>query len=83
MLAQFGFGVFVLTFLLALFSVGAAVVGYFDKSDRWVEAARRAMQLTFPLISLATLMLAYLVRQLVDTSASRTAGWKPPGVPCN
>ena len=61
MLAQSGFGVFVLTFLLALFSVGAAVVGYFDKSDRWVEAARRAMQLTFQLISLATLMLAYLL----------------------
>jgi cytochrome c-type biogenesis protein CcmF len=61
MLAQFGFGVFVLTFLLALFSVGAAVVGYFNKSDRWVEAARRAMLLTFPLITLATLTLAYLL----------------------
>jgi len=61
MLAQFGFGVFVLTFLLALFSVGAAVVGYFDKSDRWVEAARRAMLLTFPLITLAVLTLAYLL----------------------
>ncbi len=61
MLAQFGFGVFVLTFLLALFSVGAAVVGYFDKSDRWVEAARRAMLLTFPLVTLAALTLAYLL----------------------
>ena len=61
MLAQFGFGVFVLTFLLALFSVGAAVVGYFDKSDRWVEAARRAMLLIFPLITLAVLALAYLL----------------------
>jgi cytochrome c-type biogenesis protein CcmF len=61
MLAQFGYGVFVLTFLLALFSVGAAVVGYFDKSDRWVEAARRAMLLTFPLITLATLALVYLL----------------------
>jgi len=61
MLAQFGYGVFVLTFLLALFSVGAAVIGYFDKSDRWVEAARRAMLLTFPLITLATLSLVYLL----------------------
>jgi len=61
MLAQFGFGVFALTFLLALFSVGAAVVGYFDKSDRWVEAARRAMLLTFPLVTLAALTLAYLL----------------------
>jgi cytochrome c-type biogenesis protein CcmF len=61
MVAQFGFGVFVLTFLLALFSVGAAVVGYFDKSDRWVEAARRAMLLTFPLITLAVIALTYLL----------------------
>ena len=61
MLAQFGYGVFVLTFLTALFSVGAAVVGYFDKSDRWVEAARRAMLLTFPLITLAVLTLADLL----------------------
>jgi len=61
MLAQFGFGVFVLTFMLALFGVGAAVVGYFSKSDRWVETARRAMLLTFPLITLAVITLAYLL----------------------
>jgi cytochrome c-type biogenesis protein CcmF len=61
MLAQFGFGVFVLTFLLALFSVGGAVLGYFSKSDRWVETARRAMLLTFPLITLAVLTLTYLL----------------------
>ncbi len=48
MLAQFGFGVFVLTFLLALFSVGAAVAGYFSKSDRWVETARRGMLIILP-----------------------------------
>ena len=58
MLAQFGFGVFVLTFLLALFSVGAAVVGYFYKSDRWVETARRAMISTFPLVTLVSMILA-------------------------
>lgn len=61
MLAQFGFGVFVLTFLLALFSVGAAVAGYFSKSDRWVETARLGMLLTFPLITLAVLALGYLL----------------------
>jgi cytochrome c-type biogenesis protein CcmF len=61
MLAQFGFGVFVLTFLLALFSVGAAVAGYFSKSDQWVETARRSMLLTFPLITVAALTLVYLL----------------------
>jgi cytochrome c-type biogenesis protein CcmF len=61
MLAQFGFGVFVLTFLLALFSVGAAVAGYFTKSDRWVEVARRSMLLIFPLLTVAVITLAYLL----------------------
>jgi cytochrome c-type biogenesis protein CcmF len=61
MLAQIGFGVFVLTFLLALFSVGAAVTGYFYKSDRWVEAARRVMFFIFPLITIGALTLVYLL----------------------
>ena len=55
MLAQFGFGVFMLTFLLALFSASAAVIGYFNQSDRWVEVARRSMLLTFPLLTLAVI----------------------------
>ena len=61
MLAQFGYALFILTFLLALFSVAAAVTGYFTKSDRWVETARRAMILTFPMITLGTLTLVYLL----------------------
>ncbi len=59
MLAQFGFGVLLIAFVTALFSVGAAIYGYFSKSDRWVESARRGMQLTFPLVSLAALALIY------------------------
>ena len=61
MLAQFGFGVFVLTFLLALFCVAAAIAGYFNKSDRWVEAARRGLLLVFPLITLGVITLAFLL----------------------
>jgi cytochrome c-type biogenesis protein CcmF len=61
MLAQFGFGVLVVTLLLALFSAGTAIFGYFAKSDRWVESSRRALQLTFPLISLSVLALIYLL----------------------
>jgi cytochrome c-type biogenesis protein CcmF len=61
MLAQFGFGVLVVTFLLALFSASTAIYGYYSKSDRWVESARRALQLTFPLISLSALTLIYLL----------------------
>ncbi|MGA2490039.1 MAG: hypothetical protein ABSF99_07600, partial [Anaerolineales bacterium] len=61
MLAQFGFGVLLVTFLVALFSVGAAIFGYYSKLDRWVESSRRALQLTFPLISLSALTLIYLL----------------------
>jgi cytochrome c-type biogenesis protein CcmF len=61
MLAQFGLGVLVATFLLSLFGVGAAIYGYFSKSDRWVESSRRAVQLTFPLVSLSALTLIYLL----------------------
>jgi len=61
MLAQFGFGILIITFLLALFSAGAAISGYFLKSDRWVESSRRALQLTFVLISLSALSLIYML----------------------
>ncbi len=61
MVANFGFGIVVLTFLLALFSAGAALYGYFGKAAGWVESARRAMLLTFPLVTLAALSLIYLL----------------------
>jgi cytochrome c-type biogenesis protein CcmF len=61
MLAEFGFGILVFTFALALYSACAAVYGYFKKSLRWVESSRRAMQLTFPLITLAAGTLIYLL----------------------
>jgi cytochrome c-type biogenesis protein CcmF len=61
MIADFGYGVIVATFLLALFSVGTAVYGALAKSYRWAESARRAMLLTFPLITLASLALIYLL----------------------
>ncbi len=61
MLSEFGFGILVLSFLLAVFAVVAAIAGYFRKSDRWVESARRAMQLTFPMVTLASGVLIYLL----------------------
>jgi cytochrome c-type biogenesis protein CcmF len=63
MLAEFGYGVLVVTFLLALYSVGAAIYGYFNKSAALVESARRSMLLTFPLLSVAAIaLIALLVR---------------------
>ena len=61
MLAQFGYGVLVTAFLLALFSAGSSIYGYFKKSDQWVESSRRALLLTFVLISLAAFSLLYML----------------------
>jgi cytochrome c-type biogenesis protein CcmF len=61
MLADFGYGILILTFLLALFSIAAAVIGSLKQSAAWVESARRAVLLTFPLISLAAIALLGLL----------------------
>ncbi len=61
MFAQFGYGVLVVTFILSLFGLGAALRGALTKSYPWAESARRAMLLTFPLITLSSLALIYLL----------------------
>jgi cytochrome c-type biogenesis protein CcmF len=62
MLAEFGYGVLAVTFVLALYSVGASIYGYFTKSAAMVESARRSMLLTFPLLTLAAgVLIALLV----------------------
>ena len=61
MLAEFGYGVLVVTFVVALYSVGAAVSGYFKKSAALVESARRSMLLTFPLLTVAAITLITLL----------------------
>ncbi len=61
MLPEFGFGILVLTFLLSLFAAVAAALGHFHTSERWLESGRRAMLLTFPLLTLAAGVLVYLL----------------------
>lgn len=61
MIADFGYGVLVVSFLLAIFAIGSAVYGVRQKSNKWVESSRLAMQLTFPLISLSAFSLIYLL----------------------
>ncbi|MBV6396724.1 MAG: Cytochrome c-type biogenesis protein CcmF [Anaerolineales bacterium] len=63
MLAQFGYGILLITFLLSLYAIAAAVHGYFTQSTRAIESARRSMLLTFPLISLAAASLILLLVQ--------------------
>jgi cytochrome c-type biogenesis protein CcmF len=61
MFADLGFSLLVATFLTAIYSVVAAVYGDSKKDDRWVESARRATLLSFPLTTLTVLVLVYLL----------------------
>jgi len=61
MLAEFGYGVLLLAFLVTVFAAAAAAYGEHTKSAALVESARRAMLLTWPLISLAAATLIYLL----------------------
>lgn len=61
MLVNFGYGILFITFLIALYSIVAAVLGHFRKSQPWVESARLAMLLTFPGVTLSALSLIALL----------------------
>ncbi|HEU4745040.1 MAG TPA: heme lyase CcmF/NrfE family subunit [Anaerolineales bacterium] len=61
MIANFGFGVLFITFLVTLYSVFAAIYGDRGKIPSLVESARRAMLLTWPLLTLAAGVLIYLL----------------------
>jgi cytochrome c-type biogenesis protein CcmF len=61
MFADFGYGILVLTFLVALYAVAAAILAALKKSAALVESARRAMLLTFPLITISAASLIYLL----------------------
>lgn len=61
MVANIGFGTLFLSLIFSLFGVGAAVYGVRRKDQVWVESARHAMGLTFPLLSLSVLSLVYLL----------------------
>src|SRR5919109_2361675 len=61
MIANFGYGVLVITFLVTLYSIFAAIYGERRKIPAMVESARRAMLLTWPLLTIASAVLIYLL----------------------
>lgn len=61
MIANIGYFTVVITFLVALYGAGAAAYGAIEGKPWMVESARRAMVLTFPLITLAALMIITLL----------------------
>ena len=61
MIANLGFGVLTVTFFVTLYSVFAAIYGESQKIPAMVESARRAMLLTWPLLTLTAGLLIYLL----------------------
>lgn len=61
MAADIGYGSLIIAFLASLYGVGAAIYGERGKDNRWVESARKAMLLTFPLLTIAVVSIIYLI----------------------
>lgn len=61
MIAEFGFGILVVSLIVTVYSGIAAVYGVLNKSAGLVESARRAQLLTFPLLTLSSIVLIYLL----------------------
>ena len=61
MIADIGFLVLVLTFGVALYGAAAAARGALQGKPWLVESARRAMVLTFPLLTLASITIVWLL----------------------
>ena len=61
MIANLGFGILTVTFFVTLYSAFAALYGEIKKIPAMVESARRAMLLTWPLLTLTAGVLIYLL----------------------
>ena len=61
MVANFGYGALVITFLISLYGIFAAIYGVLKKAPNWVDSARNAMLLTWPLLTLSALSIIYLL----------------------
>jgi cytochrome c-type biogenesis protein CcmF len=60
-IGQIGYLALVLTFVVALYGAGAAAYGAGQGKPAWVESARHAMLLTFPLLSVTALAIILLL----------------------
>ncbi len=61
MIINFGYGALLVTFLISIYGVGAAIYGARKNSHAWIESARLATLLTFPLLTISALSLIYLL----------------------
>ena len=61
MIANLGFGTLIITFIISLYGILASVIGLRFKKYSWVESAKNAMLLTFPLLSVSAISLIFLL----------------------
>ncbi len=61
MAVNLGYGVLVITFLVCFYGIGASIYGLKRKNSRVIESARHAMLLTFPLLTISSLAIIYLL----------------------
>lgn len=61
MLANLGYGALVITAMISLYGIFAAFYGVRRNLPAWVDSARNAMVLTFPLLTLSALSLIILM----------------------
>ena len=61
MAANIGYGALVITLLISLYGIFAAIYGERKKAPAWVDSARNAMLLAWPLLTISALSIIYLL----------------------
>jgi len=61
MIANLGYGTLIITFLVSIYGAIAAYIGARKNQPSWVDSARNAMLLTFPLLTITALSIIYLL----------------------
>ncbi|MCJ7622394.1 MAG: heme lyase CcmF/NrfE family subunit [Anaerolineaceae bacterium] len=61
MIINFGYGILLVALAVSIFGIVAAIIGVRKNDMVWVKSARNAMLLTWPLITVSTICLIYLM----------------------
>jgi cytochrome c-type biogenesis protein CcmF len=61
MAADIGFGSLLITLIVSIYGLGAALYGEKKKQKAWILSAQQAMRLVFPLLTISVISLIYLL----------------------
>ena len=61
MAADIGFGSLIITLIVSIYGVGAAIIGDVEKKKAYILSAQQAMRLVFPLLTISIISLLYLL----------------------